>query len=51
MHDVENYEDESFEKFNTITKQEDWDHDQVEQDEDGFTSYDPPVDKSLSWHD
>ena len=51
MHDVKNNEDESFEKFNFISKQEDWDHNQVEQDENGFTCYDPPVDKGLCRND
>lgn len=51
VHDVEDEQDESVEELNLVSEQKYRDHDQVDQDENGFTRDDPPIDERLRWDD
>ena len=51
VHDIEDNKDKSLPEFDPVSEEEDRDDDQVEQDEDGLTSDNPPIDKSLCWYD
>ena len=44
---VEYEQDQGLEELHFVAHQKDCDHDQVQQDEDRFTSYDPPVDEGF----
>lgn len=45
--DVEYEQDQGLEELHFVAHQKDCDHDQVQQDKDRFTSYDPPVDEGF----
>lgn len=49
--DIEHEQNQSLEELHLVTHQKDCDNDQVQQDEDRFTSNNPPVDQSLRRHD
>ena len=50
MCDIKDDKDECLVELDTISVQEDGDHDKVEQDKDRFTSNDPPVDEGAHGH-
>ena len=51
MHDIQNEQNESLVEFDSIAEQEDRDGNQIDQDEHGLTSDDPPINQRLSGHD
>ena len=50
MDDIEHEQNQGLEELHLVAHQKDCDHDKVQQDEDRFTSYNPPVDQSLPRH-
>ena len=51
VHDVESEEDQCIVELNFVSVEEHRDGDKVDQDENRFSSNDPPIDESLRRHD